>query len=212
MPPPAHEADSVVMDKQIVILGSGNCGTLVANRLRLRFGRDGYRIVAVDKDDPRGHEVELLVALGLYGPHALRVPEYLQLREDIEFRHVEVGTVDTDRTEVCLMDGTTVHYDALVVASGAGSVPGSPDPGPVGAAYVTRSHRLGDARGFVTVDPETMQSALPGVFAIGGATGVPPSATARGILAQAELLVAGVDRYLSALPGRSAQRQVASEV
>jgi NADH dehydrogenase FAD-containing subunit len=195
------------MDQRIVVLGGGNRGTLAANRLRSRCDdASGIRIVVIDKDDPRDHEIELLTALGLYGPHALHAPEYLQLRAGVGFRHVEAATVDADRAEVCLMDGTTLPYDALVVATGTEPLPGGPGGGERGGApCVRRSPGLGDERGFVPVDPRTLQCpARPGVFAIGGATGTPVSPPGQGALAQAEALAEQVRRYLAGESGRAA--------
>ncbi|MEU6848931.1 FAD-dependent oxidoreductase [Actinacidiphila alni] len=106
------------MNKRIVILGNGSTGTLAANRLRRHFEED-VRIVVVDKDDHRDPEVELLMAIGVMGPHAVLPPEDRQLRAGIDFRHAEIGSVDLAGQEVCLGDGTTLGYDALVVATGA---------------------------------------------------------------------------------------------
>ncbi|MEW2517085.1 FAD-dependent oxidoreductase [Actinacidiphila alni] len=107
------------MNRRIVILGNGSTGTLAANRLRRHFDDDGVRIVVVDRDDHRDPEVELLVAIGVMGPHALLPPEDRRLRAGIDFRCAEIGAVDPARQEVCLGDGTTLGYDVLVVATGA---------------------------------------------------------------------------------------------
>jgi NADH dehydrogenase FAD-containing subunit len=165
------------MDARIVVLGSGSTGTLAANRLRRYCDGSDTRITVIDKRDTRDHETEHLMSCGLYGPHALRAPEHLHLRYGIEFRHVEAATVDLDRHEVCLTDGTTIDYDALVVATGHARLPGSPGTPAIygGAPCVIRSSGLGDESGFIPVDPRTQQSLThPGIFAVGDATEVPP--------------------------------------
>jgi NADPH-dependent 2,4-dienoyl-CoA reductase/sulfur reductase-like enzyme len=184
-----------------VILGGGSRGTLVANRLRSLCGdASGIRIVLIDKDDPLDHEIDLLTAPGLPRPQAPQYLPYLPLRDGVEFRRAEAATVDTARAEVCLVDGTTVAYDALVVATGATPIRGGTGDGreSSGAPCVRRSPGLGDERGFVPVDPRTLQCPdRPGVFAIGGATGTPPSPPGRGALAQVEALAEHIRRYLA---------------
>jgi pyridine nucleotide-disulfide oxidoreductase len=163
------------MDTHIVVLGSGNSGTLAANRLR-ELCDNGTRITVIDRRDTRDPETELLTALGLFGPHALNAPEHLRLRDGIEFRHVEAASVDVRRHEVCLTDGTTVAYDALVVATGSRRRPGRTGRDAVlaGARCVARSPGLGDPNGIFGADPLTGRSrTLPDVYAIGGAAGSP---------------------------------------
>jgi NADH dehydrogenase FAD-containing subunit len=178
------------MDRHILVLGGGTAGTLAANRLRCSCDSPDVRVLVVDRTGARDPETELLAALGLYGPHALRPPEHLHLRDGIGFRHVEAATVDLDRTEVCLADGTTVPYDVLVIATGT--------PSPDG--YVTRSPGLGDERGLVPVDPSSRRSrAHPRVYAVGAAAdGYRP--TGQALHAQAERLARSVRGHLTADP------------
>jgi len=138
------------MNTRIVVLGSGNSGTLAANRLRRYCDGDDVRIIVIDRRDTRDQETDLLIALGLYGPHALLAPEHLHLRDGIELRHAEAATVDPYGREVYLTDGTTVAYDVLVLATG--------------------TPRLRGERGPLQVNPLTRRSlAHPEVFAVGAA-------------------------------------------
>jgi NADH dehydrogenase FAD-containing subunit len=135
------------VDRRIVIIGGGTAGTLVANRLHHTTAGSGVRIVVVDRVDTRDPETELLVALGLYGGGALRPPDDLWLREGIEFRHVAVCAVDTDRAELCLADGTTLGYDVLVLATGRHPLPrGTKEAGPDHGAVVYAVGRAAEAR------------------------------------------------------------------
>lgn len=167
--------------QHVVVIGAGPAGTLAANRLRSHCPDAAFRIVVIDRIDPRDPELELLVALGLYGPQTLQPPEHQRLREGIDFRHVEVASADTSRSELCLTDGTTLAYDALVIATGHHSLP----PG------------LADGHRFFPVDPHTFQSATtPEVFALGPAAG-PASSTGPRAYAQAETLARTVHRFLT---------------
>lgn len=187
--------------RTVVVLGCGAAGAFAANRLRGRLDPARVRVVAVDRRERRDHELLLLEELGLYGPRSVRPPEDRGLRAGIEFRHAEAGTVDTARREVCLVDGTTVPYDVLVVASGRRpGVPAPGSPSPLGASCVRRSPGLGDERGLLAVDPRTRRCAEhPDVFAVGGAAAGPGAASGAARHAEAELLVDGVRRRLDAL-------------
>jgi hypothetical protein len=200
------------MKKRMVILGSGTTGTLAANRLRRHFDESELRIVVVDKNDNRDAEVELLVAIGVLGPHTVSPPEDRLLRAGIDFRHAEIGSVDLARREVCLGDGTAVEYDGLVVATGARPVITADRILYGGARYVARSAGLGDACGLVRADPLTFQSdAAAEVFAIGTATGM-PIGDGPGAHAAVECLVAGVRRFLAtdAQPTTAAEEREAA--
>ena len=168
------------MRKYIVVIGGGTAGTLVANRLHRYCGAE-FRIVVVDRNGRRDQELELLGALGLYGPHTPQAPEQSRLRKGIDFRHAEVASVDVAHAEVCLTDGTAIGYEALVVAVGAAPVP----------------RGLGEGARFVPVDPRTLRSiARPDVFAVGAAAGLRPSAGPRAHV-EAERVANGVRLLLT---------------
>jgi len=105
---------------EIVILGGGTGGTMVANRLRRRLGPDEARIRVVDRDDRHVYQPGLLfVPFGLADAEHIVRPRHRQLHHGIEFHEAEVERVDLDARMVGLADGTSLGYDVLVVASGA---------------------------------------------------------------------------------------------
>jgi sulfide:quinone oxidoreductase len=105
--------------KQIVILGAGTGGTMMANRLRRRFDLDEAEIHVVDHDDRHVYQPGLLfVPFGLAHVDEIVRPRRRLLRDGIVFHEREIDAVWTDREEVLLDDGTVLPYDALVVATG----------------------------------------------------------------------------------------------
>jgi len=111
------------MRHQIVILGAGTGGTLLANRLHRLYGSNA-RIVAIDRDNRHVYQPGLLfVPFGLADPGRLVRSRRAQLHEGIEFRIAEVNRVDTAAGRVYLEDGEALGYDALVVATGAALLP-----------------------------------------------------------------------------------------
>jgi sulfide:quinone oxidoreductase len=105
--------------KQIVILGGGTGGTMVANRLRRHFDADEADIHVVDRDDRHVYQPGLLfVPFGLADVDEIVRPRRRQFRRGIVFHEAEVESVSPDRDEVSLDDGTKIPYDVLVVATG----------------------------------------------------------------------------------------------
>jgi sulfide:quinone oxidoreductase len=109
-----------VSRKQIVILGGGTGGTMIANRLRCRFDDDEATIHVVDRDDRHLYQPGLLfVPFGLASVDELVRPRRRQLRDGVSFHESEIAWVDLDADEIVLLDGEALPYDVLVVASGA---------------------------------------------------------------------------------------------
>ena len=105
---------------EIVILGGGTGGTMVANRLRRRLGPDEARIRVVDLDDRHVYQPGLLfVPFGLADADHLVRPRHRQLRHGVEFHEAEIDSVDLDGRHVRLADRTSIRYDLLVAATGA---------------------------------------------------------------------------------------------
>jgi len=98
-----------------------------------------------------------------------------------------VGEVDGEGGRLVSWDEREVPFDLLVTV-----------PLHEGAPYVGCSEGLGDALGFVPVDPHTLQSlARPNVFALGDATNVPISKAGSVTHFEGEALTENVSRFLS---------------
>jgi sulfide:quinone oxidoreductase len=111
------------MPYRILILGAGTGGTLIANKLRRRYGAE-TEITVVDKDDRHVYQPDLLfVPFGLVAPDSICRPRSKQLRRGIEFRIGEVEKVETDKNTVHLAGGEALPYDVLIIASGAALLP-----------------------------------------------------------------------------------------
>jgi sulfide:quinone oxidoreductase len=105
--------------KQIVVLGGGTGGTMVANRLRRHFESEEAEIHVIDRDNRHVYQPGLLfVPFGLAHVEEIVRPRRRQLHSGVVFHEDEVEEVWIERDEVLLGDGTVLPYDALIVASG----------------------------------------------------------------------------------------------
>ncbi len=105
--------------KRIVILGGGTGGTMMANRLRRVYDEDEAAITVVDKDDRHVYQPGLLfVPFGLASADEIVRPRRRQLKGGIDFHLSEIDHVALTEDRVHLVDGSTLAYDVLVVATG----------------------------------------------------------------------------------------------
>ena len=116
------------MRTQIVILGGGTGGTIIANRLRRRFSSESADVHVVDRDDRHVYQPGLLfVPFRLADPAEIVRPRRRQLHRGVTFHEADVERVALDRQRVQLAGGTELPYDVLVVASGARLLPEETD-------------------------------------------------------------------------------------
>jgi sulfide:quinone oxidoreductase len=132
---------------QIVILGGGTGGTLTANRLRKHFRSDDATITVVDQDDLHLYQPGLLfVPFGLERPDHIVRPRHRQLRDGITYLQRAVERVELADRRVVLVDGTTLPYDVLVVASGSRLLPEETE-GLTGPGWRDSVHTFYDLQG-----------------------------------------------------------------
>ena len=112
------------VQRKIVILGGGTGGTLTANRLRRAHDPADVAITVIDQDNRHLYQPGLLfVPFGLADPDEIVRPRGAQLHHGVEYLQSAIERVDIDANEVALVDGNTVPYDVLVVATGAVLLP-----------------------------------------------------------------------------------------
>ena len=105
--------------KNLVVLGAGTAGTMIVNRLRPRLAADEWRIVVVEPRTTHHYQPGyLFVPFGTYAPEDIVRPTTPLLADGVEVIEAEVESVDTDAATVALVDGSTVAYDQLVIATG----------------------------------------------------------------------------------------------
>jgi sulfide:quinone oxidoreductase len=119
--------------KELVILGGGTAGTMVANKLVRRLDRRGWRVTVVDRDNHHLYQPGLLfVPFGDAEPATLVRPRARQLDRRVRFISGAVELVSTEENTVALDWGLVLPYDQLVIATGTSprpsEVPGMDGP------------------------------------------------------------------------------------
>jgi sulfide:quinone oxidoreductase len=120
------------MRNDVLVLGGGVGGTLVANLIAKEVG-ESSRITLVDSTGIHVYQPGFLyVAVGQEKPSALKRPEAQLLRRKINLVVDSATLIDTSAHKVVLKSGHTLRYDELVIATGSRTVMAEV-PGAMGA-------------------------------------------------------------------------------
>jgi sulfide:quinone oxidoreductase len=112
----------------VVILGSGTAGTMMANKLartyRERLRRGTMRITLVDRDNSHVYQPGLLfLPFGMTTAQRLVRPRATFVPKGVEYVVGDIDRVSPNDDRVHLTNGTTLDYDALIVATGTQVAP-----------------------------------------------------------------------------------------
>lgn len=110
--------------KNIVILGGGTAGTLLANKLVRALSTQEWHVTVVDRDDVHVYQPGLLfVPFGAYREQDIVRPRARHLDGRIELAIADVARIDPGANQVALASGKILRYDLLVVATGSRILP-----------------------------------------------------------------------------------------
>ncbi|HEX7681301.1 MAG TPA: FAD/NAD(P)-binding oxidoreductase [Thermoanaerobaculia bacterium] len=104
--------------KNLVVLGAGTGGTIVANGAAKRLP-DDWSVTVIDPDAGHLYQPGLLfLPFGIYDESKLWRRRAQTLRKNVQWLQAQIDSVDVGRKEV-IAGGVRVPYDLLVVASGS---------------------------------------------------------------------------------------------
>ncbi|WP_291381950.1 FAD/NAD(P)-binding oxidoreductase [Demequina sp.] len=110
--------------RTVVILGSGTAGTIAANKLRRRLARDDWEITIVEQRGAHYYQPAFLfIPFGRYRPTRARREAARYVPDGVTRVRGEVERVDPDARTVSLLDGSELHYDFLIIATGTSPHP-----------------------------------------------------------------------------------------
>ena len=109
---------------EIVILGGGVGGTLVANLLARKLTRRQANITVIDRSGRHTYQPGwLYIPFGGAPPERLERAERSLLARSVRLTIGDVQRIDRDARQIAMADGMIIPYDTLVIATGARLAP-----------------------------------------------------------------------------------------
>ena len=114
--------------KQLVILGAGTAGTMMANKLVRALPADQWRVTVVDRDDRHLYQPGLLfVPFGASQPGEIQRSRRTLFDSGVHVYTSEIDRIDPDGKRVHFTDGESLAYDVLIIATGTRVAPEATD-------------------------------------------------------------------------------------
>ncbi|GAB5557318.1 MAG: FAD/NAD(P)-binding oxidoreductase [Schleiferiaceae bacterium] len=112
------------MKKNVVILGAGTAGTMMANHLIKNAGKD-IHVTIIDEAEAHYYQPGFLfVPFGIYKDHEVVKPIDKYIPKDALFLNEKITDIQPDKNLVITGDNREVPYDVLVIATGTQIAPG----------------------------------------------------------------------------------------
>jgi sulfide:quinone oxidoreductase len=110
--------------KNIVILGAGTAGTMMANHLRKKLPKKEWDISIIDKSKTHYYQPGyLFLPFDIYKPSQLKKPTKKFIPEGVNFINKEIDRINKENDTILLMNGKAIHYDILIIATGTNIAP-----------------------------------------------------------------------------------------
>lgn len=110
--------------KDLLILGAGTAGTMMANKLVHALDKHEWKITLIDKDENHYYQPGFLfIPFGIYEPHEVVKKKREFIPRGVNFILEEVKDILGEDNKVELMNGKVLPYDILIIATGAKVVP-----------------------------------------------------------------------------------------
>ena len=106
--------------RQMLILGGGTAGTIMANRMAAALDKREWRITVVDATEKHYYQPGFLfVPFGKYRLDQIVKPRRRFIPGRVDLVISGIDRVDPDKKTVLLTDGRALPYDTLIIATGA---------------------------------------------------------------------------------------------
>ena len=110
--------------KNVLILGAGTSGTMMANHLIKELDRNEWKITIVDKDDTHYYQPGFLfVPFDIYKPSQTKKSIDKFIPKGVELIRQPIDRIEKDNNQVHLQNGNTLPYDILIIATGTDIAP-----------------------------------------------------------------------------------------
>jgi len=106
--------------KNLVILGAGTAGTIMANKLAPALSTQDWRIVIVDHHETHYYQPGFLfIPFGIYSRDDVIKPRRDYLPAGVEMELGRIDRIEPGENRVKLENGKVLSYDLLVIATGS---------------------------------------------------------------------------------------------
>ena len=110
--------------KKLLVLGAGTAGTMVVNRLVRLLDNDEWQITIVDQHETHYYQPGFLfIPFGMYSKSDVIKPKRDFIPAGVQMIMSAIQVIEPEHNRVQLSDGQTLHYDFLVIATGAHTRP-----------------------------------------------------------------------------------------
>ncbi|NWK56697.1 NAD(P)/FAD-dependent oxidoreductase [Verrucomicrobiaceae bacterium N1E253] len=110
--------------KNILILGAGTAGTIMANQLRKKMNLEQWKITIVDKEGDHYYQPGFLfMPFGIYSESDVVKPKRRFVGAGVDYLEADVDRIEAEQNQVFLKNGECLPYDVLIVATGTAPVP-----------------------------------------------------------------------------------------
>jgi sulfide:quinone oxidoreductase len=110
--------------KNLVILGAGTAGTMMANHLEKKLDKRNWRITVIDRDTKHYYQPGFLfIPFQVYSEKDVIRDKRSFLPSNCKFILSGIETINASTNNVKLENGQTISYDVLIIATGSKIVP-----------------------------------------------------------------------------------------
>jgi sulfide:quinone oxidoreductase len=111
--------------KNLLILGAGTSGTMMANHLRRDLPKTEWNISIVDKEEIHYYQPGFLfLPFDIYKPKQVKKSIDKFIPKGVNLIREKIDRIDKDADKVILQNGNTLPYDVLIIATGTDIAPG----------------------------------------------------------------------------------------
>ncbi len=110
--------------KNILILGAGTSGTMMANHLRKSLSKDQWNITIVDKEETHYYQPGFLfLPFDIYKPKQVKKSIDKFIPKGVNLVREKIDRIEKDSDQVFLQNGEIISYDILIIATGTDIAP-----------------------------------------------------------------------------------------
>ncbi len=110
--------------KELLILGAGTSGTMMANHLRNKLSVEDWNITIVDQEETHYYQPGFLfLPFDLYKTKQVKKKIDKFIPKNVNLIREKIDIIDKDSDTVFLQNNTSIHYDILIIATGTNIAP-----------------------------------------------------------------------------------------